>query len=117
MVALAVACGSSNGGKNDAAGSGSACTGGSACGQPCDQGNNLGIGRFCTANGGQCGSNNNGFIFCTLTFDPQAPDGFCTGPCGSDADCGSNAFCDSNGSGSNAQKGCVPMDCGGTPSA
>ncbi len=47
----------------------------------------------------------------TVDFDSTAPDAFCTGPCGSDADCGQDAFCDNQG----GQNGCVPAACGGTP--
>jgi hypothetical protein len=103
---FALACGGSSGKPADAA-----CTGGSGCAQPCDEGNNLGVGRYCTKNGGQCGSNNNAFVFCTVDVDPTA-EAFCTGPCGSDAECGQNAFCDGSGG---AQRGCVPASCGGSP--
>src|SRR5580692_9487205 len=91
FVAL-LACGGSSDNKTDAAGSGSACSGGSGCGEPCDAGNNLGVGKFCTKGGGECGKNAS-FVFCTIDFDSTAPDAFCTGPCGSDADCGDDAFC------------------------
>jgi hypothetical protein len=111
-------CGGSSNNKTDATGSGSgsgsnSCTGGSACGQPCDEGNNLGVGKFCSKGSGQCGKNTSSFIFCTIDFDSTAPDAFCTGPCGSDADCGDDAFCDNDGSGTS--NGCVPANCGGTP--
>jgi hypothetical protein len=110
-LVVAFACGGSSGNKTDAKGSGSnSCTGGSACGEPCDDGNNLGIGKFCAKGSGQCASNNNAFVFCTVDVDSTA-EPFCTGPCGSDADCGVDAFCD----GSGGQNGCVPANCGGTP--
>jgi hypothetical protein len=113
-LVVAFACGGSSGNKTDAKGSGGSgsntCTGGSACGEPCDDGNNLGIGKFCAKGSGQCASNNNAFVFCTVDVDSTA-EPFCTGPCGSDADCGVDAFCD----GSGGQNGCVPANCGGTP--
>jgi len=112
VASLAVACGGSSSKKTDAGGS-AACVGSDGCGQPCDEGNNLGVGKYCTAGGKQCGSNATIAIFCTLDFDSTAPDGFCTGPCGSDADCGEDAFCDNDGSGTS--NGCVPANCGGTP--
>jgi hypothetical protein len=108
VVVIATACGSNKAKSADAA-----CTGGSSCGQPCDVGNNLGVGRYCTKGGGECNKNDNGFIFCTIDEDPTAPAAFCTGVCGSDGDCGSDAYCD--GSGSTGPHGCVPASCGGTP--
>ena len=93
-----------------------ACMGGSSCGQPCDLGNNLGVGRYCTKGGGECNKNSalgtGGYIFCTIDYDSSAPDAFCTGPCTSDSECGSDAYCD--GSGTGGSKGCVPASCGGT---
>jgi hypothetical protein len=110
LLLLAVACGGSSGTKGDAA-----CSGGSACGQPCDEGNNLGVGRYCTKGAGQCDKNeglgSGLFIFCTIDEDPTAPDAFCTGPCSTDSQCGENAYCDGQG----GQSGCVPASCGGTP--
>ena len=102
---LVSACGSSNDTHADAA-----CSGGTSCGQPCDEGNSLGVGKFCTKGGGECAKNET-YVFCTADFDATAPDAFCTGPCGSDADCGPEAYCDDQG----GQSGCVPAACGGTP--
>ncbi|MGE5180738.1 MAG: hypothetical protein ACM31C_01685 [Acidobacteriota bacterium] len=111
---LLAACGSSSSSKPDAKvyEDSAGCMGGSACGQPCYVGNNLGVGKYCTKAGGECSSNPSPFLFCTIDYDSTATP-FCTGSCGSDADCGSDAYCDSNGG--SGPKGCVTAACGGTP--
>jgi hypothetical protein len=93
------------------------CTGphaaGSACGDPCEVGNEKGVGAFCTSTGGECGNNPSPFIYCTILFDSTA-EPYCTGPCTKDSDCGTGAYCSG---GSTGAMGCVPATCGGTPTA
>jgi hypothetical protein len=102
VLALGVSAGC--GGDGDAA-----CV--AECGSPCAFGNSFGVGRACTAGGGECGETPDRLApFCTRDFDPEAP-AFCTRPCepGDDlAMCGEGARCDNGGSGS---YGCVPLVC------
>jgi hypothetical protein len=86
------------------------CMGGSSCGQPCDVGNSLGVGRYCTKGGGQCNKNPAPFLFCTVDEDSTAQP-FCTGSCTMDEQCGENAYCNGQG----GLSGCVPAACGGMP--
>jgi hypothetical protein len=84
----------------------------SACGQPCQAGNNLGIGRFCNnfddCNGTQIPT------LCATLGDPS--EHFCTAMCaapdasddaGFPKDCGENATCQCQG----GQCGCFPNSC------
>ena len=103
---LAVGCGG-GGAKVD-----SGCTGGTGCGEGCELANSKGVGRFCTAGGGECNQNGAPFIFCTVDYVSGAP-AYCTGPCSKDADCGENADCSGSGMGG---RGCETMLCGGMPS-
>jgi len=91
----------------------------SGCGQPCDQGNSLGVGLFCTGftqctqtpQAHLCSSLNNGSgsvptYFCTfrcMAADAEAPEGggFPTS-CGEGAEC----TCDNTGN-----CGCTPTKC------
>lgn len=75
------------------------------CVRPCNTGNELGVGRYCTAGGNQCRGNRSA-IFCTQDFDRTAV-GFCTKGCSSDEGCGSGARCVRSPEGS----GCVPVEC------
>jgi len=112
VVLAASACGKSNGQATDAPPD--QCVPGSdACKNPCDEGNDKGVGRFCTSGGGECGKNSAPFIFCTIDYDTTAGVQYCTGPCSKDSDCGANAYCSGSGMGS---KGCEPATCGGMPS-
>jgi hypothetical protein len=85
------------------------CSGGTGCGEPCATGNALGVGKFCTAGGGEC--NGLDAAFCTVDFD-SAASAFCTRPCDPTGDvaamCGEGARCDDGGTG---QFGCVPESC------
>ena len=90
----------------------SGCTGPTGCGMECELGNDKGVGRFCSAGGGECNANGAPFLFCTVDYVPGAP-GYCTGPCSKDEDCGMNAYCSGEGMGG---RGCEPMICGGMPS-
>lgn len=112
---MAIGCSSSSshttGGETD--GGGDECEKiDSACGQPCQPGNNLGIGRFCN-NIHDCDGTQIPTICATL----GAPDEhFCTASCdppdaGPDAElttnCGENATCQCQG----GQCGCFPSSC------
>ena len=116
--AVTVACSSSSSGKGAAGSDGgemadTACEPiESSCGQPCQAGNSLGIGRFCQ-NTTDCRGTKIPTLCATLG-DPS--EHFCTSMCsppdaGSDAgfpkDCGENATCQCQG----AQCGCFPTAC------
>lgn len=85
------------------------CTGGTGCGEGCQEANEVGVGMACTPGGGECGRNMAPFLFCTSDYEEGAWS-YCTGPCDTDADCGTDAFCSGSGHGG---KGCVPAICGG----
>jgi hypothetical protein len=87
-----------------------ACAGATGCNGACELGNDFGVGRFCTADGGECVGQ--AAAFCTVDFNEGA-DAFCTRPCDPDADvaaqCGADAICRTeNGDG---PAGCVPNIC------
>lgn len=86
------------------------------CNDPSATGNDKGVGRYCTAGGGECNQNSNlgGFIFCTKDYEPDETVQYCTGPCSKDSDCGTNAACTGSGSGG---RGCEPNACGGAVDA
>jgi hypothetical protein len=84
----------------------------SACGQPCQEGNNLGIGRFCnnihdcegTAIPTLCATLGNADEhFCTAMCDPEDA----SDEAGFPKNCGDNATCQCQGS----QCGCFPTSC------
>ena len=112
-IALLVACGGGGATQSDAPGS--CATPSTACSDPCNVGNELGVGRYCTPGHGECNQNGavGGFIFCTKDYEPTETVQYCTGACKVDADCGTGAYCSGSGQGS---KGCIPATCGGTPS-
>ena len=91
------------------------CSGGplSACGHPCDTGNSLGIGQYCTNDGPSCGSG----LICSAIVNGSTPSPddtyFCTRPCNpsNSNDCGENVSCQCMG----GQCGCTPNKCLGTP--
>ncbi len=111
-VASAVGCSSSSSGAADAGGGDECEKIDSACGQPCDPGNSLGIGKFCSGLG-DC----NGTMIptiCATLGDPS--EHFCTAMCapadasddaGFPKDCGENATCQCQG----GQCGCFPSSC------
>ncbi len=118
-ISLAVGCSSSsssggNGGSSDAGTGGECAPIDSACGQPCDPGNSLGIGKFC--NNFQDCKGTQVATLCATLGDPT--EHFCTAPCsppdsGPDAafmtNCGENATCQCQG----GQCGCFPTACFG----
>jgi hypothetical protein len=112
---LAVGCSSSSNkaGPSDDGGGVDSCTPiDSACGQPCEPGNSLGIGKFCN-NLDDCHGTQVPTLCATLG-DPS--EHFCTAGCAApDAgpesglieDCGANASCQCQG----GQCGCFPNSC------
>lgn len=77
------------------------------CGDSGDPGNEDGVGKFCTAGGGQCVGT--GSPICSA--DIQAGPGLCSKPCSTNADCGTGAVCLASSLGS----GCEPVACEATP--
>jgi hypothetical protein len=80
-----------------------------SCVRPCHRGNERGVGRYCTAGGGQCGGIS-AFV-CTGDVQSSGPS-FCTRPCTMDSQCGSGAVC----TGDERGRGCVPVECAGPAS-
>jgi hypothetical protein len=78
------------------------------CVRPCHRGNEKGVGRYCTASGGECGGLN-AFV-CTADVDTSGGPTFCTRPCTMDSQCGSGAVC----TGDERGRGCVPIECAGS---
>jgi hypothetical protein len=78
----------------------------STCGKPGDQGNELGVGKFC-ATLNDC-ANNGSAGLCSNLGDPTTF--FCTKLCtkGSTTDCGTGATCTCN---AQNQCGCTPNSC------
>jgi hypothetical protein len=88
-----------------------ACVGPTGCGQPCELGNSVGVGRYCTAGGREClRFATQHAPFCTVDFDPMARP-YCTGPCASNGQCGESATCRFSPDGGTG--GCVPTSCSG----
>jgi hypothetical protein len=77
--------------------------GGPACAEENDLGNELGIGKFCEQDGGQCGDGN----ICLADYVDGELGNFCTKSCSDDADCGEGALCVGDG----AQAVCFPTAC------
>jgi hypothetical protein len=113
-----LACSSSSSGGNpagapDAGGGADSCAEiDSACGQPCQAGNALGIGRFCSVTSDCSGTQVP--TICATLGDPS--EHFCTAVCmapdagdagGGLASCGENATCQCQG----GQCGCYPSTC------
>lgn len=75
------------------------------CAPPNNPGNELGVGKTCTASGGECAGNNKSTL-CIGMFDPTQ--NYCTFiGCTKDADCGSSAHCAIDPKGS----ACQPSVC------
>ena len=77
---------------------------GPPCASPGDPGNDQGVGRECTAGGGEC---TGGATICLADYVSGDFGNFCTKICSTDADCGAGAAC--RGSGSMAA--CFPEGC------
>ena len=122
ILAATVGCGSSSDGKGDGGGAAdlSATAAGpdmallSRCGHPGDVGNSLGVGKFCTNQGPDCGGNGMATT-CSALFNGQTPSAsdtyFCSFSCVSTSPpgfCGENAACLCNSSNVCA---CIPVAC------
>jgi hypothetical protein len=71
-------------------------------------GNENGVGKYCTAAGGECATG--GASICLADYTTGEFGNFCTKLCADDADCGSGAMC----TGSDPQaatKACIPSEC------
>jgi hypothetical protein len=101
-------------GANEGGGQGGAGDGGrtiptTPCASPGDPGNDVGVGKFCSAGGGQC-AGNQGASLCLGDFVQSPFANFCTLQCQAAADCGAGATCGTSNI-------CVPAKCssdGGT---
>src|SRR3954469_8515102 len=86
----------------------------SRCGQPGEVGNSLGVGKFCTNQGPDCGGNGKATL-CSALFNGQTPSAddtyFCSFQCSATDPpdtCGENATCLCN---SSNQCACIPTRC------
>ncbi len=88
---------------------------GASCVAPCAPGNERFVGEFCTPQGGECDDNlsqvTGAAIFCTVDFETDATDWFCTKPCEQDSQCGANAACRGDPAEDGGRKGCIPSSC------
>ncbi|MBL8679746.1 MAG: hypothetical protein JNK05_11300 [Myxococcales bacterium] len=85
---------------------------GDPCVRPCNTGNELGVGRYCTRGGDQCLINQRNRLpafLCSADFDSTQTTGWCIRPCSDDSACGSGARCVGDARG----RGCVPIACVG----
>src|SRR5205085_1326538 len=110
--------GSSSGATSTSSSSGSPATDGGADSGPAGNcvpkgyaGNEKKIGAYCDDNV-SCPFSIDPFLVCTKPYDPTGNHMFCTAGCSKDSECGSGAYCVKDPQGN----GCVPMQCGGTPS-
>jgi len=77
---------------------------------PCNSGNNLHIGAWCTQNGRQCAQYG---LVCGIDADTVEGENFCIKLCAHDSDCGENACCsaDPKNLHPSSQRACVPNSC------
>jgi hypothetical protein len=77
---------------------------------PCNIGNSIHIGAWCTQNGNQCAQYN---LTCGIDADPVEGSNFCVKLCAKNADCGENACCTGDPLGVHPadQRACVPTSC------
>jgi hypothetical protein len=79
--------------------------GGDGCADPSDAGNDIGVGKHCTANGSECDGNGQATI-CLAPFSDSS--NFCSKlSCTEDSECGEGASCVQQSAGS----ACVPDKC------
>ncbi|HMI83319.1 MAG TPA: hypothetical protein VK550_04450 [Polyangiaceae bacterium] len=76
---------------------------GPACAAAGDTGNDVGVGKLCSAGGNQC-TGNKGAQLCLADYVQGDFGNFCTAQCQSDAECGAAAIC-------TPSKICVPSKC------
>jgi hypothetical protein len=81
---------------------------GPPCAVPGAPGNDAGVGKYCTAKGGECAGS--GATICIADYSSSAFGDFCTKLCSSDTDCGAGALCLGTGS---TPKVCMPAACVG----
>jgi hypothetical protein len=98
-------CIGANEGGGQSGGDGGRTTPGTPCAAPGDPGNDVGVGKFCSAGGGQC-AGNSGASLCLGDFVQGESANFCTLQCQAQADCGDGAVCETS-------KICVPAKCAG----
>jgi len=124
MAGAALGCSNSNSASGDAGANDAACAKiDSACGQPCDMGNSLGVGQFClnisdcnqTTQAHLCstlGSSLGGppTYFCTFECLPPGTTAADGGPPALPTDCGQAATCRCE-QGDGGSCGCVPASC------
>lgn len=88
---------------------------GPPCAAQTDTGNELGVGRYCTAGGGECTSGDGAIgqttstgsgTFCLADFTSGDFGDFCSTTCTTDADCGTGAVCTGS-----TRKVCFPAGC------
>ena len=72
--------------------------------------NDEGIGRPCTAGGGECDDLGFGVV-CTVDFEPEADLAMCTKVCFTDGPCGTGASCYGDPDDPGLGNGCVPDAC------
>jgi Copper type II ascorbate-dependent monooxygenase, C-terminal domain len=94
-------------GPTEGGGQGGGGDGGSRppCAMPGDPGNDVGVGKFCSAGSGQCGGNGAAAL-CLADFTQGAFANFCTLQCQASAECGTDAIC-------GPSKICIPAKCTG----
>jgi hypothetical protein len=76
---------------------------GPPCATASDLGNEVGVGKFCSAGGNQCTGNHNAAL-CLADYVQGDFGNFCTMQCQDDAECGAAAVCTSS-------KICIPSKC------
>jgi hypothetical protein len=102
IVVAAPACGDSDGANGEADAGPTAPA--ASCVQPGDEGNENGVGDFCTPGGGECG----GLApLCLADAAPGEEQWFCTRLCSEDEQCGTEARC----IGDDRGRACVPERC------
>lgn len=80
-----------------------------SCVQPGEEGNERGVGRFCTRTGNQCAGRMANL--CLAALAPTAGQFFCTHLCTSNDQCGTGSVCDGDSRG----RVCMPARCAPTP--
>ncbi len=76
---------------------------------PCNSGNSLHIGAWCTQGGNQCAQYG---LVCGIDADPVEGQNFCVLLCYKNADCAEDACCTADPkNGHNSQRACVPTSC------
>jgi hypothetical protein len=96
-------------GLNSFRGDGGPVIGGPPCAAQTDTGNEMGVGKFCSENGNECGGTPQ---FCIADYAGGQWGNFCSRTCTADADCGAGANCSSpSASGASSQRVCIPTRC------